>query len=261
MSSAPLHCNSCKQVCVYDRCAPFGEGQEAVYAVAWRCPHGHGQSLDVCPVGPLVPARNLCLNCGNPYLSEEPDAPCGACGLSRPACPAALGVADPAADPILAARASFGQGLFRRGIAILNYAILEGVEPLEAWFLKARFLNSVGFNRSAAEMLDGAFARFTSAADRMWLREEQSFLWAECNRGEDALRNADAAESLGSNSIRTHYLRGRALALLGRLEEAREKMNYVLSLDPQNADAQRGLKMIDDALGSRPGKPWWQFWK
>src|SRR5436309_11520096 len=98
MSTHPLHCATCSRQCVYDRCAPFGEGQEGIYAVAWRCPEGHGLSLDVCPVGPLVPARGLCLNCSEQYPSEVEDAQCGACGLSRRACPAALGLADAVAD-------------------------------------------------------------------------------------------------------------------------------------------------------------------
>jgi tetratricopeptide (TPR) repeat protein len=229
--------------------------------VAWSCPDGHGQSLDVCPIGPLIPARQLCLNCGNPYLSDEIDARCGACGLSKAACPAALGVADAPADSIAAARAAFAQGLFRRGTAILNYAILEDAGLLEAWFLKTRFLNSVGFNRLAAEMLDGALPRFASIPDRIWLLEEQAFLWAECERGEEALRSADAAAGLGSISLRTHYLRGRALGLLGRLQEAREEMTHVLALDPGNADARRGLDMIDKALRPEPKKGWWPFWK
>ncbi len=262
MSTHPLHCSTCGRDCVYDRCAPFGEGQEGSYGVAWRCPEGHGISLDVCPVGPLVPARGLCLNCGAAYPSDPPDAQCGECGLSRRACPAALGLEDaPPDNPIASARAAFAQGLFRRGLAILNQALQEGLELLEPWFLKARFLNSVGFNRTAAEMLDGALAKFSSAADRIWLFEEQSFLWAECERGEEALRSADAALELGSNSVRTHYLRGRALGLLGRLEEARNEMNDVLTLDPNNADAQRALKMIDAASRPTEGKRWWQFWK
>jgi tetratricopeptide (TPR) repeat protein len=214
----------------------------------------------VCPVGPLIPSRELCLNCGNPYPSDAPDAPCGACGLSPSSCPAALGIADAPADPIRAAREAIAQGLFRRGMAILNSALQEGAELPEAWFLKAYFLNSVGFNRTAAEMLAGALERHTNPADRIALLEEQSFLWAECLRGEEALRSADAALALGSNSLRTHYLRGRALALLGRLEEALEKMNHVLVLDPQNADAHRGRAMIDEALRPKR-KAWWQYWK
>jgi tetratricopeptide (TPR) repeat protein len=147
-------------------------------------------------------------------------------------------------------------------MAILNQALQEGgMELLEAWFLKARFLNSLGFNRTAAEMLDGALARFTSATDRIGLLEERSFAWAECERGEEALRSADAAVALGSNSVRTHYLRGRAMALLGRLEEARNEMNQVLALDPHNADARRALNMIVAAYRPKVGKRWWQLWK
>src|SRR5437899_13049948 len=124
MSTHPLRCSTCQRECVYDRCAPFGQGQETTYAVAWRCPDGHGLSLDVCPVGPLVPEWGLCLNCGAPYPSDAPEAQCGECGLARQACPAALGVAEPIAeDPIAAARAAFAQGLFRHGMAILNQAL------------------------------------------------------------------------------------------------------------------------------------------
>jgi hypothetical protein len=57
-----------------------------------------------------------------------------------------------------------------------------------------------------------------------------------------------------------HYLRGRALALLGRLVEARNGMAHVLALDPNNADALRALEMIDTALRPKQGKRWWQFW-
>jgi hypothetical protein len=215
----------------------------------------------VCPVGPLVPAHQLCLNCGNPYTSDEVDAQCAACGLARLACPAALGVTDTPADPIAAAHAAFAEGLFRRGVAILNCAIQDGGGLLEAWLLKARFLSSVGFNRSAAEMLDVARQRFASVTDLVQLLEEQSFLWAECEHGEEALRSADAAAALGSSSIRTHYLRGRALALLGRLHEARDQMHQVLALEAQNADARRALGMIDSVLRSIPKRSWWQFWK
>jgi Flp pilus assembly protein TadD len=146
-------------------------------------------------------------------------------------------------------------------MAILNEALREDPAHLEPWFLKARFLASVGFNRTAAEMLDSASVRFSSVPDRTFLLEEQSYLWAECERGEEALSRADAAVELGSDSVRTHYLRGRALALLGRLEEARNEMRLVLSLDANNADAQRGLSMIEAAVRPSEGKQWWQFWK
>jgi len=232
-----------------------------VYAVAWRCPEGHGHSLDVCPVGPLVPERDLCLNCGNPYAAKTPDGTCSACGLSQQACPAALGFPDPPPEPISAAREFIKVGLFRRAIGILNHALQERPDLLEAWFLKARFLNSVGFNRAAAEMLEGAFGKASTTDDRIWLLEEQSFVWAESENGVAALRSAEAASNLGSNTVRTHYLRGRALALVGRLEEARDEMTKVLSLDPPNSDALRARTMIEDALAHNPRKRWWEFWK
>ncbi len=262
MSAHPLRCRTCDRECVFDRCAPFGEGQEEAYAVAWRCPRGHGLSLDVCPLGPLVPAPGLCLNCGGRYPSDAPDSRCGQCGLPRDACPAALGLEDaPATDPVASARAAFIRGLFRRSLGILNRSHQERPELLEAWFLKAGFLNSVGFNRTAAEMIDGALATFRSASDRISLLEEQSFLWAEGGHGGEALASADAAVALGSESVRTHYLRGRALALLGRLGEARQEMDRVLTLDPTNADAQRALSLIAAASRPKAGKRWWRFWE
>jgi Flp pilus assembly protein TadD len=144
---------------------------------------------------------------------------------------------------------------------MLNQALQERMELLDAWFLKGRFFNLVGFNRTAAEMLGGAFPSFTNAADSIRLLEEQSFLWAECERGKEALNSANGALELGSQSVRTHYLRGRALALLGRLAEARQQMILVLTLDSNNADAQRALGMIDAASRPSKGKRWWQFWK
>jgi len=173
----------------------------------------------------------------------------------------ALGLAEAPADPILAARAAFGRGLFRLGIALLNVAIQDGAELVEAWLLKARFLHSVGFNRTAAVMLESSLAQLAHGSDRIMILEEQSFLWAECECGEEALRSADAAVELGSHSVRTHYLRGRALGMLGRLDEARNELNVVLTLDPRNAEARRGLDLIDAAMPSTTGKRWWQFWK
>jgi tetratricopeptide (TPR) repeat protein len=262
MSTHALRCSQCDRECIYDRVAPFGQEEGATYAVAWRCPEGHrGLSLDVCPVGPLVPSPRLCLNCGAEYELDSPEAQCKVCGLLRRSCPAALGIADsPADDPVASAQAAFVQGLFRRGIAILNQALQEERELLEAWLSKARVLHSIGYNRTAAEMLRSAVERFGSP-ERIILLETGAFLWAECDRGQESLRNIESAIELGSNSLRAHYLRGRALALLGRLQEAREEMNVVLTRDPENSDANRALQMIDGALRPVAPKRWWEFWK
>jgi tetratricopeptide (TPR) repeat protein len=187
------------------------------------------------------------MNCGGSYRPDE--EVCSACGLSKDTCPAALGVIESSHEPVVVtAQADFHNGLFRRGLAILNYALVRNRTQSEAWLLKARFLHSLGFNRAAAEMLDAALTCGISSDQQVQLLEEQSFLWAECSRGEEAVASADAAWRLGSNSIRTHYLRGRGLALIGRLAEAREEMLQVLAQDRDNPDARRGLSMIDNVL-------------
>jgi tetratricopeptide (TPR) repeat protein len=254
-------CSECGRDRVYDRHVPFPEDQETTYGVSWGCPEGHGLMLDICPLGPLVPTGDCCLNCGASYNSKEVGAICTVCGLSKPDCSLSLGLEiQPPDSPIDFARSAFAQGLFRRGLAAVNLQLQSNPTLLAGWFLKSRFMHSLRFHRSAAEMLDGALSLVTAAADRIELLEEQCFMWAECNRGEDALRSIDAAVVLGSKSVRTHFLRGRALGLVGRLPEAREEMNRVLQLDPINTDALRGLGMINAAIGPSIRKPWWKVW-
>ena len=246
---------------MFDRCAPFAEG-EIAYNVAWNCPKGHGLLVDMCPVGPLVPSPSSCLNCGGQYPSDAAEPRCESCGLSQTECPAALGIAEEVPDdPLSLAQVAFSEGLFRRGIAYINYALINHPDLLAAWFYKSRFLHSIGYSQTAAAMLNQALELVADDASRIQLLEEESFQWAECNRGEEAFSSAEFARDLGSNSIRTHYLRGRALGLLGRLEEARDEITFVLSLDPTNADATRALKMIGNVLGDANNKRWWQFWK
>jgi len=82
------------------------------------------------------------------------------------------------------------------------------------------------------------------------LLEDKSLLFAEQMKGAEALRYADMAIERGAEGARVHYLRGRASALLGRLDDARPEMLRVLQLDASNADGLRALAMIDDARGS-----------
>ncbi len=80
------------------------------------------------------------------------------------------------------------------------------------------------------------------------LLADKSFIFAEQVKGEKALEHADAAIERGGPGIRAYYLRGRALALLGRLAEARRMMLKVLKLDPKNADALAAIERIDEAM-------------
>jgi tetratricopeptide (TPR) repeat protein len=344
--------------CVFDQLAPFpGQGEEGSYAVAWRCPQCQARSLDICPLGPLVPTATTCLNCGADFPGEVGETSCPACGLPRGQARSYLGLDPAPADPVAAARQAFDQGLFRHGLALLNRALQQNPGLEQAWHGKRWILDRLGFTRARRSLLEGALAagapasllisygytlqeagdhrgavaayerylgqepagpwagvaccnqanslaalgdadlaealyrraiaveptrathylnfvgllvdqdrrdealafieagleHATEPAHRIRLLEDQAFVLAEQERGEESLRSADAAAALDSDSARTHYLRGRALALLGRLEEARAEMQRVLALDPANADGRRALGMIDEALGPGSG--------
>ena len=75
---------------------------------------------------------------------------------------------------------------------------------------------------------------------------------------------ADAAHSrqraIDARPIGARYLRGRALALLGRLGEAMVEIRQVLAADPENADALRAIAMLEQARVHRAKRPWWRFW-
>ncbi|HTU16849.1 MAG TPA: hypothetical protein VMG10_02200 [Gemmataceae bacterium] len=364
MSAHPLTCRECSRECVLDRVGPFpANGDQRTYAVAWLCSPCSRKSLDVCPLGPLVPAESLCLNCGATYPAESGDPVCPDCSLPKSKVLAALGMDAIPPDPIAAARDAFHRGLIRRGLALLNLALQCDPGLAEAWSLKCSFLDSLGYSLAKSAMLEGALAaggpaslwvsygytlqamerhadavaayrrylelmpddplaavacgnqanalarlddreaadhlyrralaleperlsharnyvrflidaerweetiavldaaleRATVDADVIALLEDRALVLAEQEKGAESLQNIEAALARGSDSVRTHYLHGRALALLGRLEEARERIVHVLTLDPENADGKRALEMIDSVLVwgrlSRSGDP------
>ena len=65
MSLSPLQCDGCGTARVFDRAGKFPEdGGETTFAVGWRCPRCSELALDLCPTGPVEPAKGSCLNCG-----------------------------------------------------------------------------------------------------------------------------------------------------------------------------------------------------
>jgi tetratricopeptide (TPR) repeat protein len=67
-------------------------------------------------------------------------------------------------------------------------------------------------------------------------------------RGTEGLACCEESLALGSDQARTHYLHGRALAMLGQLPQALAAMQQVLRVDPNNADATQAIAMIRQAL-------------
>jgi tetratricopeptide (TPR) repeat protein len=99
-----------------------------------------------------------------------------------------------------------------------------------------------------------------SSADplRVTLLAEKAWVLAELERGDEALAAADETLALSSDNFKARYMRGRALGLLGRLDEARSEIERVLAAQPDNADAQRAMRMLDDALArTRKPRRWW----
>jgi tetratricopeptide (TPR) repeat protein len=100
----------------------------------------------------------------------------------------------------------------------------------------------------ALAAVDAVLDKAVTDADVIALLEDRTLILAEQHNGEEALESIEAALARGSNSVRTHYLHGRSLALLGRLEEARQAILRVLALDPENADGKQALETIDSVL-------------
>jgi tetratricopeptide (TPR) repeat protein len=355
MSMRPRTCDRCQGSCKYLGLQLLtGQETGAAYGVAWGCSACDFKALDVCPLGPLVPSGAVCLNCGAAYPPGT-EAPCPACGLTRPAALAFLCPEGVPPDPAAAARDLIGRGLFRRGLATLNLALQQDPGQEAPWLVKCSFLEGIGLHAHLLTMLEAALAaggpaallinygsalqragrhedaiaasrryleldpdglragaahsnlglalralgrddeaeelyrqairldpdqvlhyrnlaqllvdqrrwagalgaletgleRARTADDKIRLLEGLAFVCAEEDRAGQALEYVDRAVALGAGSGRTHYLRGRALALLGRLPEARDEVRRVLELEPGHAEATEAMALIDRALAGR----------
>jgi tetratricopeptide (TPR) repeat protein len=350
MSTTTPQCEKCRVERVFFRAAPFAGPQ--MYGVEWRCPKCDANALDICPVGPLVPTSQSCLNCGNPYETPGDNPTCASCGMTRQDVLDEFGLDPLPGDPVNAMDQLMKAGLIRRAIAIANLRLLADPQDAAAWRIKYSFLSQLGYVEPALAVLDAWYSntndsellvsrgyalqslnRHAEAADtyRKYLRDElhghsadvalcnmanslrelkddanaerayleaiernptrathyanffrllhtqkrydqahaivdqglshatdpvitrillehKALLFAEQMKGDEALKYADMAIQRGANGVRARYLRGRALALLGELKEARREILHVLQLDPKNADGGRALAMIDNAL-------------
>jgi len=318
--------------------APFTPGQERTYGVAWVCPGCGDRSLDVCPLGPVIPTATTCLNCGE----ERGGVECAGCGMSDDAVIAFLGIAEPA-DAV----AEIRSGLARRGLGRLNRTLRDYPANADAWRSKAGVYQQLGLRQAAARMLaaagfslqelgrhdeavvvyresvalaptadeagsvlgnlanslsdlrrdDEAVEAYRRAIERepgrathyfnchvhhrkraQWKQaiavlergyphatddpQRVAFLvalslgHAECERGAEALEAAERALELDERSIAARYLRGRALGMVGKLDEALAEMQQVLAADPAHADANNAVVILKNAGAKRP---WWRI--
>ncbi len=355
MSMRSWTCERCRRPCSYQG-VQLVAAQEigTFYAVAWNCSPCDYKALDICPLGPLVPSADACLNCGAAYPSEAVQSICPSCGLTRAAATAFLLPEGIPADVATAAQELFGRALFRRALALLNASLARNPDQESPWLLKSNLLETLGLQVQQLRMLEGALAvrgplsllinyaaalqragryeeagaasrrylesvpggplsgsahtnlglalrglgrdeeaeeeyreairvdggnvlhyrnlaqlladqrrwsgalgaleagldRATTFEDKIRLLEGLAFVCAEEERGTPALEYIDRAIALGATSARAHYLRGRALALLGRIDEAQVEIKRVLELEPDHADAKQAMSQIDKALAA-----------
>ncbi len=351
MSANVYQCQKCHVDCVYVRAVRL---TGPMYGVEWRCPKCDGTLLDMCPIGPVIPTAQSCLNCGEQFNETGDDAVCPSCGMTSRSALESFGLGPMHTHAMDLVAGLMQKGLIRRAIAIANLTVLANPQNEAAWRVKYSFLSKLGFGESALAVLEKLMhiandpelmiargfslqsaGRHAEAVEayRKYLRdtpdgpsvdiafcnmanslhvlkdeagaegayrqaitknpkratnyanffrllygqkrydeahaivdqglacaddgltgcrllEDKALLFAEQMKGAEGLQYADMAIKRGANGVRVHYLRGRALALLGQLDEARDEMLQVLQLDSKNADGLRGLAMIDKALAS-----------
>ena len=157
MSVAPPICRDCRRETVFDGAGPFPAGQEANYGVAWRCPDCGKRSLDVCPLGPLVPDPDGCLNCGASF--GDGGQFCPDCGMTPGQVDTYFGLPDDEAQLLPEARDAFRRRLYRRGHALLNRLLQRDFGALAAWQMKLAFLEGIGFRQAKRSLLEKALAK------------------------------------------------------------------------------------------------------
>jgi len=129
---------------------------EQTFGVEWRCPKCDSHALDLCPVGPLAPGPDTCLNCGGAFADAGDFARCAGCGMTRVGMLDFFGLDPAPPDPIGAAEMLFDLGLARRAIATLNHALVRDPANEPAWRIKYAFLSGLGFFNATLAVIEAA---------------------------------------------------------------------------------------------------------
>lgn len=142
------------------------------------------------------------------------------------------------------------------------FAEATALEPTNATYAYNHHLHLRKLQRwaDAIAVLERGLPAVTEPATRVTFLRALSYAHAEREDGAAALATAEQALSIDAHSIGARYLRGRALGLLGRLDEAMVEIRQVLADDPENADALRAIAMLEQAGGRRAKRSWWRFW-
>ena len=92
--------------------------------------------------------------------------------------------------------------------------------------------------------------------DNHVLYSNRSAVYARLGRYAEALSDAERTVGLKAGWPKGYSRLGYALLQLGRYEEAKDKYQEGLKLDPDNQQLKEGLTEAEDALTSE----WWEDW-
>lgn len=286
MSLAPLRC--CDVESVSPRTRPFPPDQSTTYMVWWRCPKCGRVSGDLGSLQmPDEAARQALGTLPADLVGAAHEA--FECGLVRRSL-TLLDLAAGAPETAPAAFAEKGRQLFHCSFAAQSAAALEkaislgDTAPTTRGYL-ALALSDTPRRAEAVPMLRTAVAGEPGAgiwwhglirllvrlekydeaeADlaragvlaledswRAGIATEQANVFCARRRPADALTAADEALRLAPSNTYSHYVRGRALGMLGRLDEAVAEMDRILSMAPGDPDATRAKSAFAAAAARR----------
>jgi tetratricopeptide (TPR) repeat protein len=134
----------------------------------------------------------------------------------------------------------------------LERALTENPDDLQARVDLHALLHGQRRFADALVQLDRALPRLDSGI-RISLLPARAELLCELERDTEALATIEEALVHMPDNPRAIYTHGRALALLGRLDQARAAMARVVELEPDNPAANRALAQIVGALESSRG--------
>lgn len=286
MSIAPLRC--CDIESAYSRTRPFPAGQTTTYMVWWRCPtcdHLSGElgsllspdeearrAIGALPPDPVAASREAhergllrrSLAILDMALEADPKGPALHAEKGRQLFHAqfadlavtTLEKAIELGDATPATRGYLGLALSdteRRveSVTLLEAAILGEPGGGIWWHGWIRVLVRLLRYDEAEAGLSRAEALALEPAWRGGLLTEKANILCARKLPAEALLAADEAIRLAPASTYAHYVRGRALGLLGRIDDAEAAMDQILLMAPGDPDATSAKTAYADARPRR----------
>lgn len=232
MSIAPLGpCSKCESPLTFEFVGRLIANDESNYGVSWICPACQSRALDVCPVGPVIPTPNGCLNCGDPTDAE---GRCNSCGVLEAKALAWFGVAADAEPALVAAKRDASKGLIRRALGRINHLLRDQPTDVDAWQFKARVYQDLGFHATAARMLRHA----AEVTRRPAFLVSAGFSLQELQQHDAAIevfRAALAAAPDDETAAMAWCNLGNAHMALDRTAEAEDAFKRAIELEPRRA--------------------------